>query len=296
MITKEGVIQKVLEGSAKFEELTTDEKALFDDPSEINDIEKIIQTTAHWNTPLEEEVSSSWNSILNKTETIETNNRYVWLKVAAAVSLLVAVSYFILFSNETSVRTNVGDITHVELPDGSKVTLNALSVLTYNESGRKIELEGKARFDVVPGSTFEVITENFTTTVIGTSFDVSYEENLIEVSCYSGKVSVSDGKQLVELEEGERAYLENGNLVESSFDTDAFGKWINGEFYFDNVPFTRVVDEFERQFGIEVTSLPNEERMYKGYFYKDNLEEALDLIFKPMGYDYKLEGQRVIIK
>ncbi len=51
-----------------------------------------------------------------------------------------------------------------------------------------------------------------------------------------------------------------------------------------------------KQFDLEISGFSNDNRRYKGYFYKDDLKEALDLVFKPMGYDYKLDGQQVVVK
>ena len=196
-------------------------------------------------------------------------------------------------------ESGIGEIRELSLPDGTGVTLNALSSISYNENwdvARKVWLSGKARFDVAKGTTFEVITEKYVTTVLGTSFDVSYEDETIEVSCYSGKVEVSDGSQRQILTAGERAFVENGKLVATEFNVEATRKWITGEFYFENAPFEKVVNELRKQFDLEISGFSNDNRLYKGYFYKDDLKEALDLVFKPMGYDYKLDGQQVVVK
>ena len=223
-----------------------------------------------------------------------------WQPLAAAVSIIFIVSYFIFaYDSGVTVESGIGEIKELRLPDGSGVILNALSTVEYEgdwQKARTVRLSGKARFDVTKGTTFEVITDEYVTTVLGTLFDVSYEEGFLEVSCYTGSVGVTSDNQSSTLTAGERAFVENGQIIETVFDTDATQKWVTGEFYFDNMHFEKVVNELTRQFDLEIVGLPDDGRLYKGYFYKDNLTEALDLVFKPMGYDYRLEGRKVVIK
>lgn len=305
MNSKEEVIRKVLEGAISLDQLKG-RKNLFDTEAELTDLDQILSTTQQWDTPDNQPLNTSWNQILNKTEQKEMGHkeakqrRLVWLPLVAAVSLVLIAGYFIFSSNSSVlIESGVGEIRELSLPDGTGVVLNALSSISYKdnwEDGRKVILSGKARFDVTKGATFEVITENYVTTVLGTSFDVSYEDEIIEVSCYTGSVEVSNETQSYTLTKGERALVENGQLVEIEFDIDASQKWVTGEFYFNNIQFEKVVDELSKQFDLEIVGLPADNRLYKGYFYKDSLTEALDLVFKPMGYDYRLEGRRVVIK
>ena len=64
------------------------------------------------------------------------------------------------------------------LPDGSAVTLNANSKLQYyTHSARKVWLEGEAFFEVkkIPETAepFQVVTNDLTITVLGTTFNVN---------------------------------------------------------------------------------------------------------------------------
>lgn len=301
MESKEEVIRKALEGAVSLDQLKG-KKNLFESESEWSDLDRILSTTEKWETPFEEDdLSNSWDNILYKTLPKKAIQRkLIWQPLAAAVSIILMAGYFI-FSYDSGItfESGVGEIKEVSLPDGSSVVLNAMSSISYNEDWqeeRKVQLSGKARFNVTEGTTFEVVTGDYVTTVLGTSFDVSYDDNAVEVSCYSGSVEVTNGNQRKMLTIGERAFVENGELVETEFNIDASQKWVAGEFYFDNTHFEKVVTELSRQFDLNVVGLPVDTRLYKGYFYKDNLIEALDLVFKPMGYDYRLEGRKVVIK
>lgn len=86
----------------------------------------------------------------------------------------------------------------ISLPDGSQVTLEPMSTIKYASefSGpeRKVYLDGKAFFDVVPDKNkpFRVHTRKVITKVLGTSFMVSafHWQKDVMVEVRSGKVSV----------------------------------------------------------------------------------------------------------
>ena len=71
----------------------------------------------------------------------------------------------------------------IVLPDGTRVTLNAASSLVYPESfhgkNRQVELTGEGFFEVTsdPARPFLVQSPNFSTTVLGTVFNIAaYDE------------------------------------------------------------------------------------------------------------------------
>ena len=111
----------------------------------------------------------------------------VWMERAAAVlfiPLLIASS--LLWKKDTFkevrmivVKTNPGMTTDLSLPDGTKVSLNSGSILTYPEifSGneRKVMLSGEAFFDVARDEEKKFIVETLHATkveVLGTAFNL----------------------------------------------------------------------------------------------------------------------------
>lgn len=91
-----------------------------------------------------------------------------------------------------------GSKTEMVLADGSKVWLNAGSVLKYgndfNKTDREVFLDGEAYFNVAKNKNkpFLVRTSKLTLRVLGTSFNVkSYsEENTVETTLVQGSVKV----------------------------------------------------------------------------------------------------------
>ncbi|WP_316812917.1 FecR family protein [Pedobacter heparinus] len=102
-----------------------------------------------------------------------------------------------------TVTTPRGGTYQVTLPDGTKVWLNAASVLTYTmplkERGgiRKVELSGEAYFEVFRNKLqpFVVTAKNLTTTVLGTHFNISAykDERSTKATLLEGSVRVSIG-------------------------------------------------------------------------------------------------------
>jgi ferric-dicitrate binding protein FerR (iron transport regulator) len=72
--------------------------------------------------------------------------------------------------------------------------------------------------------------------------------------------------------------------------------WINGEFWFTNTPVSKVFEEMERQFGVEVIYNSSTIRNYTGYFNKSNLSEALMNVCEPMALTYEINKTKIIIK
>ena len=139
--------------------------------------------------PLNKQVDLLMNNIepQNEAGIIPINKNYMWLKIAAAVLLMVGIAV-IFKNNPKETISNVSLVTHfstkggekkkITLSDGSVVLLNAKSVLTldknFNEKNREVSLVGEAFFDVTHNKNkpFKVHTEDFDINVLGTSFNV----------------------------------------------------------------------------------------------------------------------------
>ncbi len=162
---------------------------------------------------------------------------YSLLKVAAVLLLafisgifynrLVSQNSVASESTVTEITAPMGSKSLITLPDGSKVWLNAGSVLRFNPNfnlkDRNVSLEGEAFFDVTKkdGKFFLVETKGITVRVLGTSFNVKAypNEGSIETTLIRGSLVVeqhSDGKEITKtlLEPNQRAtYIKKeGNL------------------------------------------------------------------------------------
>jgi transmembrane sensor len=113
--------------------------------------------------------------------------------VAASFLLLLSLGVFARFST-TKIVTAYGQHAEVQLPDGSVVSLNAGSEVSYHKwywaVSRTVEMNGEAFFKVKKGRKFTVVSPNGQTHVMGTSFNVYSRDNVYKVTCITGKVMV----------------------------------------------------------------------------------------------------------
>lgn len=130
----------------------------------------------------------------------------MFFKIAAIIIVVLVtgiISYRFLYNKSpqnllSEYNVPRGSRSHIFLPDGTSVWLNAQSTLKYNQSfgqnQREVILEGEAYFEVVRNENipFVVKASDATVKVLGTSFNVKAypEENFIETTVVHGKVQV----------------------------------------------------------------------------------------------------------
>ena len=66
--------------------------------------------------------------------------------------------------------------------------------------------------------------------------------------------------------------------------------WIRNETAYQNAPYSRVIKELERQYGIKVKLDIKSEPRYTGGIPHDDLQSAMDNIVEPFGYRYLQDG------
>lgn len=228
-------------------------------------------------------------------KTVKSRHRFLYSAVSAAAGLLMLAGIWqIWFSNQiTQVMSEKGSHKEYHLPDGSMVTLNAESRISFNKRNfmekRRIDLDGEAFFEVTPGSPFSVITANGDVRVLGTTFNVFTRTSSFKVSCITGKVEVSNENQSVIITPGESAKLTGKQLVTSSENhINTVTGWMNGEFYFEDSPLKDVFEEIGRQFNVNFTATKFEGKLFTGSFTNKDLNTALDIVCIPMNLEYEI--------
>ncbi len=214
---------------------------------------------------------------------IERYLRYYF--AAAAVVIIMLVPF--VFTKEIS--TQRGEHLTCNLPDGSAVTLNAESSISYKPIlwiiNRSVKMSGEVYFQVEKGERFTVNTDNGTVKVLCTKFNVLSREENFFVACISGKVEVTS-QNVVILEKETSASLEkNGHLiVTKDGEIEKTIAWKRDIFYFTNVPLSYVIEEVSRQYDIIVDYPDISNYFYTGSFSKESkIEDVLDIISLPFG-------------
>lgn len=216
------------------------------------------------------------------------------IAVAASIALFFSINTFLNFS-DVSVESDFGEIKTIALLDNSEVILNAKSTLFYNKKDwknkRDVKLNGEAYFKVQKGSTFNVITDNGTISVLGTKFNVNSQKDFFEVICFEGKVRVTHGTNKYILTPNKSVrILNNKKAVETLNVTKMKPNWILGESNFRSVPLKIVIGALEKQFGVTIKSNTiDTSTVFTGSFDNKNLALALASVFKTVNIKYKIK-------
>ncbi len=285
-------------------ELSEEELAEFKNSEEYTSYQRIIAISDGLKGPdfdMEETLVALKNKrTLQEPKVIQLNPFKKFIRVAAAVVILMVGSYFYLNSLDQQTSTQYAESKQVILPDNSEVVLNADSEISFSErkwdKDRNVALEGEAFFKVAKGKRFTVATDAGTVAVLGTQFNVENRDGFFEVTCFEGLVSVSYNGKETKLPAGSSFLAINGKVIatETTLTTNA-PTWINKESSFKSIPLKYVFDEFQRQHNIEV-EIKNIDanQLYTGAFSNTNLDLALKSISMPSQIKFKLEGAKVL--
>ncbi|TMU57533.1 FecR family protein [Flagellimonas algicola] len=222
-----------------------------------------------------------------------------FLRVAAAIAILLTGSYFYVNTLDESVTTALAERTEVVLPDNSEILLNADSRISYSEKNwdeeRNVALKGEAFFKVAKGKKFTVSTNHGTVAVLGTQFNVENREDFFEVTCFEGLVSVTYNNTETQLPAGSSFVVIDGQIMDAPKPNTTQPTWVNNESSFERIPLEFVLNELERQFNIKVkTQNVDKNLLFTGTFSNTDLNMALKSISTPSRMNYKLEGDNVL--
>jgi ferric-dicitrate binding protein FerR (iron transport regulator) len=253
-----------------------------------------------------------------KPRTIQTS-WYKYAGYAAGIAFLFSLAYVLMIpknSVETPVYattetvTSIGEYRTVELSDGTKITLNANTTLSYPKTfsgeSREVSLKGEAFFDVAhnPDKPFVVSTDNgMKIQVLGTVFNVrSYPEDLnMETTLVSGKVKVVEEKdqKTVVLNPSQRAtYVKSEDkLIVDNVQTENFTAWRQGKLIYDETPIRQVIGDLKRKYriAISVESPKIMDYKYTGEFDNLSIEQIMDLFEVSSPILYKMKDNQITL-
>ncbi len=235
--------------------------------------------------------------------------------IAASILLFLSIGLFQLFNFKTEEiayivkETKKGQKILIQLTDGSTINLNSESSVKYsaNFDGdiREVYLEGEGFFNVTKNKNkpFVVYADNITTTVLGTSFNVSAykDDNEIIIALVTGKVLVEDTENhkvllTPDLMVSYDKKTKNG-FKKSTFDFNKVIGWKNGILSFNEATLAQVFTNLERWYDINITvdKKVDLEGKYTGSFQNEPLKNILDAFSIVENYEYKIVGKNVSI-
>lgn len=199
----------------------------------------------------------------------------------------------------------------LQLPDGSKVWLNAATSLRYPTSftggDRVVELRGEAYFEIKADASkpFRVKVlrgglpekEPLEVEVLGTHFNImDYdEEPAISTTLLEGLVRVRKGESNVLVRPGEQARLDKSSALHvTAADTEEVVAWKDGMFKFNDAGIEQVMRQLARWYDVEVVyvnGIPHDR--FQGEMYRNVNASKILKILEASGVHFTVEGKKI---
>lgn len=265
-------------------------------------------------------IYSSVTPASNDQSASRTQHRaFAWhrWRVAAVVSAIVALSVALGWSllrqqaagtdmpmGDIVVSTGMGEHSHVTLPDGTMLTLNAQTTVRYNTlSGtRHAMVDGEAFFEVARDTLhpFVVQAAQAQVTCLGTAFNVrNYaDEKNVSVVLVEGKVRVNAKDADLTMEPGSRVLMDRRTLALSKHMVNAsdYTAWLSGEVKYNNQTLEEIAAELSRNYNIKlvITSDELKHERFTGYLGHASLRNILDVMCLAANMNYHIADDTVV--
>lgn len=264
------------------------------------------------------ELDQMWRTIEQRTQEPIQEQRsrhgwFGWRGVAAAITLLVLASsalYFYTLPTMISYQTGYGESKVVKLPDGSVVTLNANSTLRAQKEWkvnepRQIWLDGEAYFQVTHTRNhqlFQVITDELTVAVRGTTFNVWQRGKKAKVMLKTGRVEVtsSQNSQTVVMQPGELVEVakEHLTLERKKVNPALYVSWTDRKLIFQETPLEEIIDLLKNNYGLEVQVADPAllKKKITTQVTSENVALLLELLGESLNVEVQRQGNHILFK
>lgn len=225
----------------------------------------------------------------------------LWAFSAAAACIALLFASYTYFFGIKTYSTGIGEKETILLADGSTITLNANSSISYRrfnwEEDRAVDFDGEAFFDVSSGNDFTVTTSKGTVSVLGTQFNIKNRKDF-KIQCYEGSIEftpLDTNHSSMKLQKGMEMSLMNGEIHQRQFSKNT-PDWKNGFSSFSEQPLSEVLDELTIQYPIQFKiDAIDINRKFTGNFTHTHLENALKTTLEPMGIQYHVSTDKRIV-
>jgi ferric-dicitrate binding protein FerR (iron transport regulator) len=235
----------------------------------------------------------------------------------------------------SEIFTGNGSRTHVVLPDGSIVWLNAGSRITYDKNfgatHREVNLTGEGFFDVArnAGMPFVIHAARIDIKVLGTRFNVkSYpSDKTTETTLIHGSIEVSikdRPSEKIILKPNEKLVVANDDSTlhrisrphaasteeslvtirkptyEANTGAIIETSWVDNKLIFQDEEFGDLARQMERWYGVSIRfEDPAQEKLrFTGSFQKETIQQALDALqlTDPLSpFNYKIHENQITV-
>lgn len=202
-----------------------------------------------------------------------------------------------------------GGFYKVVLHDGTKVSLNAGSTLTYparfTGKNRKVKLTGEAFFEVTSNKErpFIVAAGDTEIEVTGTSFNVSAyeEEERTTTTLMEGEVYVrKEDTKAIRLLPGEQSSSKIGvpHISKKTVDIESSIAWVRGYFVFDDQDIESVLRQLSRWYDVDIyieKTAPQDKKIGGTFARQKDIQDLLHYLEKLNVIEFKKQGRRITV-
>jgi transmembrane sensor len=232
-----------------------------------------------------------------------------WLRAAAAIVLLLGCGFLVrmIGGEPEMIALQSGNSVLIDtLPDGSVVTLNKNSSISYPEEfdgdTREIALNGEAFFNVTPDKSkpFIITANEARVRVVGTSFNVKSSYATTEVIVETGVVEVGKQDNVVKLNPNEKAVVSKDEAAPDKHNVtdELYNYYRTKEFVCNNTPLWRLADVLQDVYGVEIIITDSRVRNLPltTTFRNESLDSILGIIRETFNLTVERDGNKVFLK
>lgn len=246
------------------------------------------------------DVSKAWErfqdrlAIQKASPTILERSRFSWMRIAASVIFVLGLGVitYLLVNKPTEPKEMIAqsgqNILVDTLPDGSVITLNKKSTISYPSkfkgNTRSIALKGEAFFNVMPDKKkpFIISVNDVEVKVVGTSFNIKSENGNTEVVVESGIVAVTKRGKTVELNAGEKIIIStnDSNATKEAVSDKLYNYYRTKEFVCDDTPLWKLVQVLNDAYDANIIIGRKElnDKKLTTTFNNESLDQVLEVI------------------
>lgn len=247
-----------------------------------NNTEKQWKELKNMNSNKEINVDKAWNKVYAKIDIKTQTTKKLpagknltgksILKVAAVVIILLSIGSAVIYINNSGVlskqitimTSNDQKNLNIVLPDGSNISLNRNTELSYHKNfektGRAVKLNGEAFFEITPDASkpFTIDAGDANVKVTGTSFNVitRNNESAVEVFVKTGNVILTDntGSRSLNLDPGFIGKM-NSEISEKIINEDPnYMSWNTGLLKYNGQKLDIVFADLKRVYNMNIVA------------------------------------------
>lgn len=318
------ILVKYMLGEATNAEKTDIEQWLDADPANRKQYDHMLliwQQSRELNVKSTVNVDQAWQQLMQRTaadeqaapkQKVKTIPLYglSWVRAAAMIVMLAGVGwvlYFLAGNGSTTISSGATAMNYT-LPDGSVVTLNKNSELTYPkhfaDNKRLVSMKGEAFFNITPNKAkpFVIDVNNVSVTVVGTSFNVKSSTAKTEVIVETGIVKVARQNKEVSVTPNQKATVLPGDaapVVEQN-GNNLYKYYRTNRFECIDIPLGEVAAALSDAYDVHISVPDARTRALLVHTTFEFEEEPLDEILKVLRETFSLtitrNGKEIVIK